>query len=281
MFSQISILGVGLLGASLAMAVRKHCCASTINVWARKKTTLDRCAEEVWCDQVFEDVQESVRGSNLIIICTPVDSISGLMADISSHLNEGAIVTDVGSVKENICTSSQEIFKNSKGVFIGAHPMAGSEKSGLENAQCNLFEGKTCVVTPDEFTCLDALEKLKDFWRKLNMDVHEFSASEHDRAVAYFSHLPHIISSALSESLLAQPIKWRNVSGNGLKDTTRIAAGDPRLWEQICMMNSENLVLAIENTEKSLAKVKKSIQSKNNEDLFSFLKDGSKFRKSI
>ena len=99
--------------------------------------------------------------------------------------------------------------------------------------------------------------------------------------MAYFSHLPHIISSALSEILLSQPVKWRKVSGNGLKDTTRIAAGDPSLWEQISMMNRENLLLAIENTEKSLAKVKKSIQNKNNEDLFSFLKDGSKFRKSI
>ena len=281
MFKQVTILGVGLLGASLAMAMRKNKISDNVRLWARNKTTLENCKNKDWCNETFEDIRSSVRGSELIIICTPVNSIPKIVETISDSVEIGALVSDVGSVKNEICINCENILKNSNGIFIGSHPMAGSEKSGLENALDNMFEGKNCIITPTQSTDLNALNKLRDFWASMKMNVLSLSPKEHDKAVAFFSHLPHLVSSILAKSLSDQPIEWRKISGNGLKDTTRIAAGDPELWKQITMMNRENLLEAIKNMEVNLNLMKEVIKNKDQISLHSILETGSKFRKSL
>ena len=281
MFKQVTILGVGLLGASLAMAIRKNKISDNVRLWARNKSTLAKCKNEDWCNETFEDIRLSVRGSELIIVCTPVDSIPKLVDAISDSVEEGALVSDVGSVKNEICINCEHFLRNSKGTFIGSHPMAGSEKSGLENALDNMFEGKNCVITPTISTERKALNKLRDFWISMKMHVLSYSPQEHDKAVAFFSHLPHLVSSTLAKSLSDQPIEWRKVSGNGLRDTTRIAAGDPYLWKQITMMNRENVLDAINSIENNLNLVKEMIKNNDPTGLHSILESGSKFRKSL
>ena len=281
MFKQITILGSGLLGASLAMAIHKGKVAKRIKVWARRKETLKDCASKAWCHTVEENIEKSVQGSDLVIICTPVDTIVEIIRKIGPHLEEESIVTDVGSVKNEICKDGIKALIDSKGYFIGSHPMAGSEKSGMEYAHEDLIKGKSCIITPFKETKLEFVQRLADFWKALHMDVHQFSPDEHDKAAAYFSHLPHLLASSLSRHLESQPSNWKQISGNGLRDTTRIAEGDPQLWVQILQMNKDKLLSALEDWETSLSEVKKIIKNDNRDDLYEFLTKGSNFRKEL
>lgn len=281
MFNQVTILGSGLLGASLAKAIRKQNLANSIRIWARRKATLDSCIKEKWCDGIEVDLLKSVNGSNLVIICTPVDSISEIITRIAPIIERNALVTDVGSVKEIICQVAKESFDNSKGKFIGSHPMAGSEKSGMEFADENLFQGRSCIVSKLNDQDKQELEVISEFWRRLDMSVYELSACEHDQAISYFSHLPHFLSSTLAKSLGHKPDKWKNISGMGLKDTTRIAEGDPELWKQIFLMNKNNILQAVDEWERSLNEIKLYLKDGKSEKIYSFLKDGKNFRKQL
>jgi prephenate dehydrogenase len=281
MFNQVTILGPGLLGASLAKAIRKESLANSIRIWARRKTTLDSCIREKWCDQIEEDLIKSVHKSNLIIICTPVDSITEIITKIAPIMEQGALLTDVGSVKELICQVAKEAFAQSSGKFIGSHPMAGSEKSGMKFAHENLFQGRSCIVSKLDDQDKQEVEVISNFWEKIGMSVYELSPHEHDQAISFFSHLPHFLSSTLAKSLDQKPDKWKNISGMGLKDTTRIAEGDPELWKQIFLMNKDNILQAVEEWERSLNEIKLYLKDSNNEKIYTFLKDGMNFRKKL
>lgn len=281
MFQQITIIGSGLLGASLGMAVSKRRLAQTIKVWARREETLSLCNTEDWCTDTESDLERSVGGSEFVIICTPVGSIPEILQRIVPSADKGTIITDVGSVKSEICKMGDDCTFNADIDFIGSHPMAGSENSGMEYAQVDLFEGKPCIVTSSKKSARNSVDKTKKFWSELNMCVYELLPEEHDDAVSFFSHLPHLISSCLANNLEKKPVAWRKISGNGIKDTTRIAAGDPDLWRQIFMMNKEKLLFALEDWEKSLSNLKNIIKNDDNENMLSFLEKGAKFRKDL
>jgi len=281
MFQQLTIIGSGLLGASLGMAVKKEGLAQTIKVWARRKETLSLCKLEKWCDYAEDDLEQSVKGSEFVIICTPVEIIPKIIEKIATVLDDGSIITDVGSVKSKICYWGDQIVSNSRVGFIGSHPMAGSENSGMGYADINLFSGKPCIITSTEKSNRSMVETTKKFWIALNMAVYEFSPDEHDKAVAYFSHLPHLISSCLANNLELKPKSWRKISGNGIKDSTRIAAGDPDLWKQIFLMNKRQLMLALDDWENTLLKMKEIIKNEDNDKILSFLEQGAKFRKDL
>lgn len=196
-------------------------------------------------------------------------------------MEDHTIVTDVGSVKGDICEKAEVTFAHSSSYFMGSHPMAGSEKSGMKYATDKLFDHKTCVITPTSTNKEKIHMQLEKFWQSMHMDVITVSPQEHDEAVAYFSHLPHLISSSLAKTLHSKPNNWKKVSGNGLRDTTRIAEGDAVLWEQICFMNRKNLISAIEELELTIEQVKKSLIENNKDELLSVLNKGSEFRKGL
>ncbi len=281
MFQQLTIIGSGLLGASLGMAVKNKGLAQTIKVWARRKETLSLCKVEDWCDYAEDDLEQSVKGSEFVIICTPVETIPKIIEKIAMVSNDGTIITDVGSVKSKICYLGDQAVLNSGVGFIGSHPMAGSENSGMGHADLNLFNGKPCIITSTEKSSRNMVEITKGFWKALNMNVYEFSPEEHDKAVAYFSHLPHLISSCLANNLEWKPKSWRKISGNGIKDCTRIAAGDPELWKQIFLMNKEPLMLALDDWENTLLKLREIIQNEDIDKILSFLEQGANFRKDL
>ncbi|MDG1326135.1 MAG: prephenate dehydrogenase [Opitutales bacterium] len=281
MFKQISILGSGLLGASLAMSIHHAKIAQSIIIWARRKETVDLCSSKAWCQHGEENLEKSVQGSNLVIICTPVETIGSIVEQIAPYLEKGTLVTDVGSVKNQICLDCEKSMGSSEGVFIGSHPMAGSEKSGMEFASKELVNGKSCIITPMRDDPVDQIQKLEEFWKALKMNVFQFSPREHDRAAAYFSHLPHLLASCLSRHLDTQDVNWKKISGNGLKDTTRIAEGDPQLWQQIFQMNKNKILTAIADFEKSLLEFKELLKGENKNELQSYLKIGSNFRKEL
>ena len=278
---QVTIVGPGLLGASLAMALRNRDACERIVVWARNRERLADCSGLDWCDHAEENLAAAVSGSGLVVLCTPVESISSFIPEVMSHSSEDTLLTDVGSVKKEICQAGATHGGKGTGTFIGSHPMAGSEKSGMKHAKADLFEGKTCIVTPSENTPESFLRPLCAFWEKIGMKVHLMNAEEHDRCVARVSHLPHLLASSLAHCLDGISENWDSLCGQGLRDTTRIAEGSPELWEQILLLNRSNLMDALEELERSVTQVKKHLAEEDGTAMREFLEAGVRYRKRL
>lgn len=252
-FNRITIIGPGLLGASLGKSLKERKICHKVMVWARREITLKKCIQEDWCDEVTLSLERSLVDAELVVICTPVNHIEEILTKILPKINAGTLVTDVGSVKKSICEVALKLSGQSNGKFIGSHPMAGSEKSGMENADSELFNGRSCIVTPLPSDSIEDVERLEDFWQLLGMKVIQASPLEHDEIVASISHLPHLLASSFAEYLSRVPENWLAQAGQGLKDTTRVAEGDPLLWCEILKSNhnhiSEALALWLDRVE--------------------------------
>jgi cyclohexadieny/prephenate dehydrogenase len=284
MFRQITILGPGLLGASLAMAIKKRILATQIVIWARNPESREKCRNQEWCDAVSESPEEAVAGSDLILICTPVHTILPLLQQIQPALKEGSLVSDVGSTKALICHEAQRIFKDRSAIFLGSHPMAGSEQTGMENAHPDLFKSAACILTPlpnTPNTPNTITQRLSTFWESLEMHVTTVSPETHDAIVAQISHLPHILASVLCNYLSSKDKAWQTLGGGGLRDTTRIAAGDPELWKQILEQNRDEILQAISGFEQQLGVLKTALIETDSEEIFSQLKQGKTYRDQL
>lgn len=277
----VCILAPGLLGASLAMALKSHSLAKSIHVWARRVETRLEIAKLPWCDVIHDSAESAVQEADLIVICSPVETIVPLTEKIAPHLKSGAIVTDVGSTKGTICRHAHAALAKSKGTFVGSHPMAGSEKSGHEFASADLFKSRNCFVTPIEETPLPALKAVVSLWQNLDMRVSTIDPEKHDEIVAHISHLPHVLASVLSAQLLHKDKSWGALAGNGLADTTRIAAGNPVLWRHIFEQNRDEVLRAISAFENELHSFKASLNNQNYIQLLHTLEAGKKFRDGL
>ncbi|MEN8724770.1 MAG: prephenate dehydrogenase [Lentimonas sp.] len=280
MFEQITILGPGLLGASLAMAIKARGLAPSVHSWSRRPETRTKCINAVWCDAVFETASEACQGSDLVVICTPVETIAPLINEISDALKEGALVTDVGSTKSLICRQAVNAVPNTA-TFIGSHPMAGSERNGLEHADPALFQNATCLITPLADSPTDKIAELITFWEALDMQIATVSPEKHDEIVAHISHLPHLLASTLCSLLAAKDSTWGHFSGGGLKDSTRVASGDSYLWKQILEQNRDEVIRAIETFEDELHQLKTTLLNQESHKLTAILERGKKFRDSL
>ena len=281
MFKQVTIMGPGLLGASLVMAVRKKSLAESIVIWARSEQTAEKARSKLPADEVETDPVKSVMGSDMVIICTPVETMSSILSTIVNHLEEGCLVTDVGSVKGIICENAKDLFKFNDVSFIGSHPMAGSEKSGMEHAHADLFSNRPAILTPEPKCNQIHLGKLIEFWEILEMTVHQLSSAEHDKVIASLSHLPHLVSSALSFAISDQAKLASQLSGQGLRDTIRISGGDPSLWTGILSENKAQVLSGLKDFEDSIRMIKNLISEDDREGLEEFLKKGALLQKSL
>ena len=250
LFKTVSILAPGLLGASLMQAIKKASPETRLFSWARRPEIREACQKKSWCDSVFDSAQEAVKEADLVVICTPVASIIPLFKDIAPHCKTGCLITDVGSTKEHICHEAQK-HGPSHVQFIGSHPMAGSEKSGLEHAQADLFTHAACFVTPQPDTPNSDIEKIVALWKKLDMRVTCTSPKEHDEIVAHISHLPHLIASSICQYLATTDKHWAQYAGHGLRDTTRVASGNRDMWMPILKENKNNILHAIHGFQKT------------------------------
>ncbi|WP_269524282.1 prephenate dehydrogenase [Coraliomargarita parva] len=278
MFEQITILGPGLLGASLAMAVKERDLARRIVSWSRRPETRAKCLNQNWCDQVADSPEAAVKGSDCIILCTPVKTIAPLVGQIAPVLEKGALVTDVGSTKSLICRESRSLLANTGARFIGSHPMAGSEQAGMEFARGDLFEQAACLVTPLDDASETEIAKLLQFWEALGMIVSTVSPEKHDEIVAHVSHLPHFLMSSLCSYLASREPNWQNYSGGGLRDSTRIASGDPGLWQQIFTQNREEVVRALDGFERELQALKSALLNGQDLQILNTLERGKAYR---
>lgn len=280
MFKHITVLGPGLLGASLLMAAKARGICSRTATWSRRPETRLKCEKQPWCDLVSDQASDSVRDADLVVLCTPVETILPLLEEIGPSLKKGALVTDVGSTKGLICRQSTALLP--EGVdFVGSHPMAGSEKTGLEYATPDLFRHQACFVTPLPETSPSATERIIAFWQALEMEVTTKSPDEHDRIVANISHLPHFLASTLCAFLSRHPEDWKNFAGGGLRDTTRIAAGDPGLWQSIANQNREELLRALEGFSKELQYLRDILHQQDKPALQQLLEAGKDYRDTL
>ncbi len=254
-FKKITIVGVGMMGGSLGMAIKKNRLAKEVVGLSYQQKSLDKAVKNKAIDVGYTDVQQAVRNADLVILATPVDSIIKMLSAINPYLKRGCVVTDVGSSKVDIIEATKKKLKYPN-FFVGSHPLAGSEKVGSDHSREDLFEGVLCIMTPQKTTHRTAREKVKKFWMKLGAHVKFLKSEEHDEMLSYISHLPHLMAYGLMETI---PEKFIEFAPQGLKDTTRIAASSPQMWNDICMSNSTHILKALDETVKNLAVLRKAI----------------------
>jgi prephenate dehydrogenase len=239
----ISLIGAGVLGGSLALALKHRQLAAKVMVRVRRESALAECRELNIADVVTQDLKEAVHGSELVILCTPLSQMAPLAAEMGPFLKQGAIVTDVGSVKGTVVRDLEPLMRQAGAVFVGGHPMAGSEKTGVAAARADLFENAVCLVTPGRQSTPEAVARVEDFWKALGGLPLRLTPEAHDELVSRSSHLPHVVAAELANYVLSpvHPKEQALVCANGFRDTTRIAAGSPEMWRDIALANRQNL----------------------------------------
>jgi cyclohexadieny/prephenate dehydrogenase len=279
-FRQLTILAPGLLGASLAICAKEKGLVERVHVWARREEVRAKCLQQPWCDAVAETPEAAVQGSDIVVICTPVEMIQKLARVVAPHMKAGAILTDVGSTKGQVCVEADAAMP--AGVhFVGSHPMAGSEKSGMEYARCDLFRGRACFVTPLLESDPGAIVVLSAFWRALEMDVVTLPPGVHDEIVANISHLPHFVATIVSNWLARNDPQWKKFAGPGLRDTTRVAAGSPEMWRAISEQNRDKILEAIDGFQQELDRMRDALQDGRFGEMQELFASGKVYRDSL
>ncbi len=244
MLDHLVILAPGLLGGSVARAARARGVARNVTIWARRPETRLALIGQPWCDAVAATPEAAVSAASLVVLAAPVEKIIALARQIAPHVPPGALVTDVGSVKSALCRECRAALPPAVH-FVGAHPMAGGEKSGWENSRADLFAGRVCFVTPLAGTEDRAIDTVAAFWRDLGSEVVTLTPEAHDETVAHISHLPQALATTLATLLAGRDPGWRNLAGGGLRDTTRIAASDAAMWVEIFRQNRDEVLRAL------------------------------------
>lgn len=277
LFRKISIIGIGLMGGSLGLAIKKQNVAREIVGFSHTAASVNYALEHKIIDQIAPDLKTAVHNADLVILAAPVKTIMNLLPMIAPHLSRYCIVTDVGSTKASIVQAAQKSLL-SYPMFVGSHPLAGSEKKGTTHASAELFEGAVCIMTPTDQTNRLAKEKVKHFWINLGTQVKFLTPDQHDKILAYISHLPHLIAYTLVETI---PAEYLEFSAQGLKDTTRIASSSPQMWNDICLANPKNIVKSIDELVKSLSTIRKMILTKDEPGLNDYFQKSKTKRDSL
>ncbi len=277
LFRRISIIGVGLIGGSLGLAIKKQNVAREIVGFSHTAASLNYALEHKIIDHAAQDLKTAVHNADLVILATPVKTIINLMPLIASYLSRYCIVTDVGSTKASIVEAAQKNLP-SYPMFVGSHPLAGSEKKGPTHASAELFEGAVCIMTPMDQTNRLAKEKVKHFWTNLGSHVKFLAPDQHDKILAYISHLPHAVAYSLVETI---PAEYLEFSVQGFKDTTRIASSSPQMWTDICLANPKNIVKSLDEVVKNLSAIRKMILAKDEQGLNDHFQKSKTKRDSI
>jgi prephenate dehydrogenase len=279
-WDSVTIVGVGLIGASIGLALRERELARTVVGVGRRAATLRTARQRGAVTSTTTDLTRGVRDSQLILVCTPVESIARFVLEAAASCSARSIITDAGSTKfEIVHTVDAGLKKSSHQVaFVGSHPMAGSEKTGPAYAQADLFEGRVSVVTPSKQSNREAVEHVERFWELLGSKVVRMSPKDHDRSVAAISHMPHLVASALAA---ATPAEELSLASTGWLDTTRIAAGDPDLWRQILVENRSGVLKSLDKFEKVLAAFRQALERDQQEKLLQLLEAGKQRRDSL
>lgn len=283
-FRKLALIGIGLIGSSIALAARRQGLVEVISIATRKQETLDEARELNLGDIYTLDAAEAVRGADLVIICTPVGAYEGVMAAIAPALEPGAILSDVGSVKKHVVGIMAPLLPNGVSLIPG-HPIAGTEHSGPSAGFPELFTGRWCVLTPGPEVDPAKTEKLAGFWRAMGSQVESMDAGHHDMVLAITSHIPHLVAynivgtvADLEAATQSEVIKF---SASGFRDFTRIAASDPVMWRDVFLTNRDAVLEMLGRFSEDLSVLQRAVRTGDGPALESMFTRTRAIRRSI
>jgi cyclohexadieny/prephenate dehydrogenase len=284
MFNKITIIGLGLIGSSIARAIKKnHLCKSLV-AHDKSKIVLKKILKLKITNHIEPNLKKSVQDSDLVIICTPLGTYKNIVSVIKNYLKKTCILTDVGSAKIFVTNTVNKLI-NKNTIWIPAHPIAGTEQSGPEAGFADLFKNRWCIITPVSKKNPNSLKKLNNFWKKIGSKVQHMSAEHHDKVMAITSHIPHLIAynivgtaANLEQDTKSEVIKY---SASGFRDFTRIASSDPTMWRDIALNNRKQILHMLEKFNLDLSNLKRAIIKKDGNKLFKLFSKTRKIRQAI
>lgn len=272
MFNKICIIGVGLMGGSIARAARQHGLSQTIVGFGRDDdlTNLQTAQNLGVIDEYYTDIARALANADCIILATPVGAIESVFASLKPFWDEKAIYTDVGSTKGSVISAAERIFGSVPDNLVPAHPIAGAEQSGVVASLDDMFVNKRVIITPTNVTRPDGVQIMRMFWERLGAQVAIMDAAHHDAILAATSHLPHIVAFALVDMLghKDEQSEIFKYAAGGFRDFTRIASSDPTMWRDICVANKNEIIPLIQQLKIELGKIESLLDSNDNQQLF-------------
>ena len=286
LFHRVAIVGIGLIGSSLARVLKHNRLAETIVVYDKNPEYGKKAVEIGVADENSESAAVAAAGADLVVLSTPVGAYGEISKEIMPVLKKGTIVTDVGSVKKYAIAEIEKHIPADRGiVYIPGHPVAGTEKSGPEAGFLELFEGRWCILTPGKFATPEALEKISEMWRAAKMKIDTMTPEHHDKVMAAVSHLPHLIAFSIVGTVAdlegyeqQEIIKY---SASGFRDFTRIAGSDPTMWRDILLNNKETILELIQRFVEDLIALERNIRWDEGNKLFELFSRTQKIRKEV
>ena len=277
---KVTLIGVGLLGGSLGMALRKRGLAQEVCGYVRREASIAECEQAGAVHHATTNLNEAVKGADLIVLCTPLFQMAELSRAMLPNVQQGALITDVGSVKGAVVEELEPIFARQGASFVGSHPMAGSEKTGVSAARADLFVNAACVVTPTKNSDSQKVADTEALWAGVGARVMRLSPDLHDELVSRSSHLPHVLAAQLAAFVLnaKHPAEQGKLCANGFRDSTRIASGSPEMWRDIVMMNRIPLLAAIDEFSGSLEKFRRVLESGDSAQVEAFFQHAKSLR---
>lgn len=286
LFNKITVIGIGLIGSSIARVIKKQKLAGVLNAYDNNPEYLKKALELEIVDAVDYDLKSAVKDADLVIYATPVGVYGEITREIASVLKKGAIITDVGSIKKySVAEIENNLPDNSGIIVVAGHPVAGTEKSGPENGFDNLFDGRWYIITPSKLSTPEAVEKISQLWRAANMKADEMTPEHHDKVMAAVSHLPHLIAFSIVGTVAdlegyeqQEIIKY---SASGFRDFTRIAGSDPTMWRDILLNNKGTIMELIQRFVEDLIALQRNIRWDEGDKLFDLFSRTQKIRKEV
>ena len=280
MIERLCIIGVGLIGGSLARALREANACQEIIGASRQRANLERALALGVIDRFETDIGQAVAGADMIVVCVPMNAMGSVFSSLRGHLAENAVLTDAGSVKSSVLEAACEVFGEVPSFLVPGHPIAGTEHSGVEASFATLFQNHRIILTPCENTNQRAIERVRDMWLATGAYVDTLAPRHHDEILAATSHVPHLLAYILVD-LLGQMEERREIfkyAAGGFRDSTRIASSDPHMWRDVCLVNAEAILDILDNYKAELDQLADWIRHTDSEALFAKFKRAKQIR---
>ena len=280
MINKITIIGVGLIGGSLAKAIKENNLAKVVFGFGRDLNRLEKAKKANVIDQFSINLKDAINDSDIVIIATPVGSFKEILSEIKPFLTSKIVISDVGSTKTNIASIVSQTLGDYSNCFIPAHPIAGKEKSGFEASESNLFNNRKVIITPLETSNPDSINIIQEMWEGAGADVDFMSPESHDELLGMTSHLPHMLAFSLVNYLISKNPSASIYAAGGFKDFSRIASGDAIMWRDICIQNKDQIISHIKGYQKTLNSLVDAIENENSDELDLLFTSAKKTRDS-
>ena len=267
MINKITIIGVGLIGGSLARALKEKNLAKTVFGYGRDRSRLEEAKKSNIIDDYSTQIEEAVNHADIIVIATPVGTFRNIFSEVKPLIADDVIISDVGSTKTNIVDIAKEILGDKSQCFVPAHPIAGKEKSGFEASDGNLYIGKKVIITPIEDNSSESIQVIESMWKNVGAEVDFMSPQSHDDLLGMTSHLPHMLAFSLVNYLVDQNPSASIYAGGGFKDFSRIASGDAVMWRDICLQNKDKIITHLRGYQSTVEELIDAIDQEESDKL--------------